>query len=342
MKKLLIIILLLLFFILFFSFKSSKLYLIDIDHLNSIIINPIKIIGNNDDQMIYLYKNYDAKFDNDGKIYIVDGGNNRIVILNSNWHLIKTIGRRGSGPGEFNNPLSIAINNNNIFVNDQGNGRVQIFDKEFNYIDTIFPGLHFIAGFVADNFGNLYVNSILGTTEKDHLIKVFSSIKPYKLQRSFLNVIKHKIGEPGNQELMNLLCLDVDENGNLYVAFCSMPLVSVFNKNGEEIYRYNFKGKIVDKLKEKPPGGHPKSAYEMFSAICSPRANELYLSCREGIINIIREKNITKSRMIKLINKQKNKESSPFFFSFDIYNNFLIIPDLIDYTIKIYRVPPWN
>jgi len=328
--------------LLLFGIKYTLAQVIDLDRLEVITLSPTKIIGEGENPIPAFYKNFDVKFDESGKIYVVDSGNDRIVILDRDGNFIKSVGRKGQGPGEFNNPMSILINNDNIFVNDQRNGRVQIFDKDFNYRDTIFPGLHLFAGFAVDNFGNLYVNSLLGTSEEDKLIKVLSSVKPYKLKRTLLNVIKHKAGEPGNQLGMNNLCLDTDENGNLYVAFRAKPLVIAFSKNGQEIYRYNFKGKIVDDLKEKAPG--PSSSYKyMFRCVRSHGQDEVYLLSRAGIINIMRKKGIIAGRIIHLVNSLKEERTNIVTFSFDIIDkDLLVISDLVDYTVKIYQIPEYE
>jgi len=328
-------------YLLLIASKYHDSEVIDLDRLKTITISPIKVIGAGEDPTPAFYKNTDVKFDNNGKIYTADGGNNRIVVLNADGNLIKSVGRKGQGPGEFNNPMSILINSNNIFINDLGNGRVQIFDMDFNYLDTIFPGLHLFAGFAVDNFGNLYVNSLFGTSEKDKLIKVFSSVKPYKLRHTFLNVTEHKAGDPGNQVGMNTLCLDTDNQGNLYVAFSAKPLVIAFNKQGKEIYRFNFQGKIVDELKEKPVG--PKASYkDMFRSICAYSENELFLLSRTDIINIARRNGIIAGRIIRLVNNLKDEKSAILSLSLDADKNLLVISDLVDYTVKIYQIPAWQ
>jgi DNA-binding beta-propeller fold protein YncE len=49
---------------------------------------------------------------------------------------IKAWGKRGSGPGEFDTPHSIAIDSRGrIFVADRSNSRIQIFDQDGKFID---------------------------------------------------------------------------------------------------------------------------------------------------------------------------------------------------------------
>jgi NHL repeat len=59
----------------------------------------------------------------DGLIYIADLGNHRIVVFDTLGVLRATIGREGSGPGEFRSLYSIAWIGDNLATLDIGNGR---------------------------------------------------------------------------------------------------------------------------------------------------------------------------------------------------------------------------
>jgi hypothetical protein len=48
---------------------------------------------------------------------------------------IKTWGKKGSGPGEFDTPHALAMDSRGrLFVGDRNNNRIQIFDQNGNYI----------------------------------------------------------------------------------------------------------------------------------------------------------------------------------------------------------------
>ncbi|WP_336367719.1 hypothetical protein [Marinobacter sp. C2H3] len=42
--------------------------------------------------------------------------------------LEQTWGEKGSAPGQFNNPIGIAVTDTEVFVSDARNGRIQVFD----------------------------------------------------------------------------------------------------------------------------------------------------------------------------------------------------------------------
>ena len=78
----------------------------------------------------------DVAFDPAGNTYISDGYiNSRVAKVDRNGNWIKSWGNRGSKPGEFNTPHSIAADaKGNIYVADRGNRRVQVFDGEGTFL----------------------------------------------------------------------------------------------------------------------------------------------------------------------------------------------------------------
>jgi len=75
-----------------------------------------------------------------GDIFVADGHggdtNARIVKFTKDGKFIKTWGKKGSAPGEFDIPHSLAFDSKGrLFVADRGNNRIQIFDQDGNFID---------------------------------------------------------------------------------------------------------------------------------------------------------------------------------------------------------------
>jgi sugar lactone lactonase YvrE len=75
-----------------------------------------------------------------GDIFVADGhyGDNtgRIVKFSKDGKFIKEWGKKGSGPGEFDEPHSIALDSKGrVFVADRKNDRIQIFDQDGKFID---------------------------------------------------------------------------------------------------------------------------------------------------------------------------------------------------------------
>jgi len=76
-----------------------------------------------------------------GEIFVADGHVadspvNRIVKFSKDGRFIKAWGKRGSAPGEFDTPHSLAMDSRGrIFVADRGNSRIQIFDQDGRFLD---------------------------------------------------------------------------------------------------------------------------------------------------------------------------------------------------------------
>jgi hypothetical protein len=75
------------------------------------------------------------------RIHISDVFGNKVSIYNNkDGKLLAVLGKvRGKGPGEFQTPESIIVDQQGfLYVNDRGNGRIQIFDSSFNLV-KLFP-----------------------------------------------------------------------------------------------------------------------------------------------------------------------------------------------------------
>ena len=77
-----------------------------------------------------------------GDIFVADGHggktNARIVKFSPEGKFIKSWGRKGSAPGEFDIPHTLAMDSRGrLFVGDRQNNRIQIFDQDGNFIDQL-------------------------------------------------------------------------------------------------------------------------------------------------------------------------------------------------------------
>ena len=82
-----------------------------------------------------------------GDIFVADGhsgggaatGNARIMKFDKNGKFIKTWGKKGMGPGEFDVIHTLAFDSRGrLFVGDRQNNRIQIFDQDGKFIDQWF------------------------------------------------------------------------------------------------------------------------------------------------------------------------------------------------------------
>ena len=78
----------------------------------------------------------DVAWDVAGNTYISDGYiNSRVAKVDRDGNWIKSWGDRGTGPGQFHTPHSIALDaHDNIYVADRSNRRIQVFDTEGKFL----------------------------------------------------------------------------------------------------------------------------------------------------------------------------------------------------------------
>jgi len=84
----------------------------------------------------------DIAFATNGDFYIADGyGNSRVVKFDRAGKFLKTWGKKGTGPGEFNLPHAVQVDaEDRVYVGDRENNRIQVFDAEGNFLRQL-PGM---------------------------------------------------------------------------------------------------------------------------------------------------------------------------------------------------------
>lgn len=161
-----------------------------------------------------------------GAVYVVDGGNHRIIQLDDDGDVKNSFGGEGSRPGRLNGPLGIGIDGKNrIYVADKNNNRIQIFDSKGRYLShfrTLFRGKAVNPADVAVNASG---NRLFVTSNATHRILVYS--RNGKLLRHWggEGVDKGKFRYPAT--------IALDAAGDVYVVDVLNSRVQVFDKTGK-------------------------------------------------------------------------------------------------------------
>ena len=105
-----------------------------------------------------------------GDIFVADGhggtSNARIVKFSKDGRFIKTWGTKGSAPGEFDLPHSLAMDSQGrLFVADLMNYRIQIFDQDGRFLDA-WKQFGMPGGLFIDRHDVLYVADSLSSPER--------------------------------------------------------------------------------------------------------------------------------------------------------------------------------
>jgi len=122
----------------------------------------------------------DVVIASDKSFFVGDGyGNSRICNFTARGKWNYSWGKKGTEPGEFHIPHSIAIHKEKLFVADRENSRLQVFDLQGNFLSQWDGKL--IAGrlfaLAVDNKGRIYVTGANGTfilSEKFEVLESWS------------------------------------------------------------------------------------------------------------------------------------------------------------------------
>ena len=182
-------------------------------------------IGNDEDENYLFYHAGQVEVDEQGNIYVIDTRNYRVQVFDDHGKYRMTIGRDGQGPGEFEIPVRIRINENtrNIYVQDQAY-TIEIFDDKGEHIDALHlsDSLKEFWLFSDDNFIAI-VSKRKNTLEYTHILCTLDSSGQLKKNYTQAPFVSGKIGNSGllSTPFNNVLLLSKLDN-RTYV-YCYSP-----------------------------------------------------------------------------------------------------------------------
>jgi DNA-binding beta-propeller fold protein YncE len=98
-----------------------------------------------------------------GRIYVAETHGHDIKVFSDAGELLKTFGKRGEAPGDFNSPTFLTIAGNKLYVTDTLNARVQVLTLDGQALETVGRRGMFMGdmprpkGVAVDKDGNIYV-----------------------------------------------------------------------------------------------------------------------------------------------------------------------------------------
>ena len=161
-----------------------------------------------------------------GEVFVSDGyGNNRIVHFDRHGKFVKTWGKLGTRPGEFDLPHAIAIDSQGrLYVADRNNARIQVFDQDGNFLDQ-WANLLVPWGFAVTASDEIWVcgsswtprigSAMVGIPPKDQLFMKFA---PSGKLLELWTVPKGEDGQEQPGQLNWVHAIAFDSQGNLYAG----------------------------------------------------------------------------------------------------------------------------
>ena len=222
-----------------------------------LIIKEELSIGDSEENEDYMFSDIShITVDSDGRIYILDRRESHVKLFDQNGKHIRTIGRIGQGPGEFNNPIFIYYPREELLVMEFD--RLSFFSPEGKLLRVIPMKTEFLSRARCDSQGNIITtSSVLDPENPYYVLKKFNS--EISLIKEIIKVPIQR--RPGiiNPFSSNLY-MTVDTEDNIIFAYSKDYEVLVFNPDGDltkKIIREYDPVEITDEEKEEATRGAP-------------------------------------------------------------------------------------
>jgi iron(III) transport system ATP-binding protein len=98
--------------------------------------------------------------DPEGNLYVCEyGPQDRVQQFTSDGKFIRSIGNSGTGPGQFQRPSGVTLNNKKLYVVDAVNNRIQLFEESGKFIKsiTVSPSFYLPYDLKFDKYNYIYV-----------------------------------------------------------------------------------------------------------------------------------------------------------------------------------------
>lgn len=202
-----------------------------------IILVPGLTLGveEGDENQVFFHPS-SVKVDKEGNIFVLDRGNYRLQKFNKDGKFLKSIGRKGKGPGEFLYPIDMDIDSQgNIYIIDYENKKLQKFANDGIFLNSFKLPFAPIA-ISLDSEGSFYISYDTFYGVGKHLIYKYNH--KGELIKSFVRTIKHR--DRMIQAALNNVSFCIDKQDNFYICYMfDKYRIQKYNKDGELILEFS-------------------------------------------------------------------------------------------------------
>ena len=225
-------------------------------------LDELLTIGNEADENFMFVRVTDVDVGKEGKIYVLDAGNYRLQIFDSEGHFLKTIGRKGQGPGEFGGlPFGFSLKNDRIYVREYR--KMNVFDSGGDFVRS-YPLDTYMVEFAVDGEECLigYADISQRDTAVRGIIRMSSEGKTVQTMAEYTDLgIKIVVAEnmtytlsPNHSYTPRLNFAHLGENAFIY-GYASEYLLKVIDRDGNPLLMFD---------KQEPPQAISQKEKEYF------------------------------------------------------------------------------
>lgn len=183
----------------------------------------------------------DVAIGSEGRIYVVDGGNHRIVAYDRNGKYLFTLGNKGTGEGQFKDPVGVGTDAaGRLYVADTSNHRVQIFSATGQFLNSFPINEDGLAIRPIDVAANASGTKVYVSGNNNHKIMAYTSAGKF---------IRHWGGNGDGTGLFRYpASIAVSADEDIYVADALNSRVQGFNEEGEMLIQVGTWGALPGQL----------------------------------------------------------------------------------------------
>ena len=226
-------------------------------------LEEVLSIGTFEDDTLYMWAGVAA--DSTGNIYVTDAMDYSLKKFDSSGQLVKRVGRKGQGPGEFSAPRLLAASGGRLFATDQGVPGIQMFDTRLRFQARI-PFRLPISDIAALSDNQLAVVPLtVGGSGKVMIINPSGEV----LKEFTYAETQEKVS------LLNITDIAVAPDGKIYLAYTFKDRIECWSPGGRRVWSRPLLK--VDDVPEKKVGRYMVPTEVCFKTICLDSAGRLYV-----------------------------------------------------------------
>jgi hypothetical protein len=230
-------------------------------------------------------------FDGD-RMLVLEIANSRLVIFDSTFRPIATIGRPGAGPGELRGVLGLAVWNGEYAITEVNNGRISVFARDGTFRRVIpLPNGFTEVGYAPD--GALYVSAYdqrdyLLAIDRDGIARPFAE-RPWELYSD--DVLSSTLLPGGPVKFA------VTDSGTVHVYDAELGALIKYSPGGRRLAARRLPSPVIDWLTERSAlvmkdfGGSARNARPRVTGLSATDDGRLLLTfpAKDGMFGLLVE-----------------------------------------------------
>ncbi len=226
-----------------FNYKFTELFSI------------IGVDGNDPDSERSFHSCDNITADHEESIYIVDRQSNTIKKFDKNGKYLLSFGRKGSGPGEYNQAKDICTVKDTVFVFDPSSSKVTKYDPSGKHISTKIMSEKVPVFTLSDSNSSDIIGTDIHAEAGEGKVVLVSSISKYDCamnKKNDFSMIRMNF-DPANPQMnpMDFMAAYAYSNGKIFIGDISEDKVGVkvYDLNGSNLYNFTrnyIKVKLTD------------------------------------------------------------------------------------------------